>query len=101
MCSRNEAMGRVTVEAMGSGLPVIGHASGGTPELLEDGRTGLLYPGGAEELAERMNTLVTNRAMARDLGNNGMLSAMERFNVERYASEVLEVYRSVLSPGKD
>ncbi len=100
MCSRNEAMGRVTVEAMGSGLPVIGHASGGTPELLEDGRTGLLYPGGAEELADRMHLLVANRTMARELGINAMRSAAERFNVERYAAEVLEVYRSVLSPVK-
>ncbi len=100
MCSRNEAMGRVTVEAMGSGLPVIGHASGGTPELLEDGRTGLLYPGGASVLAERMAALVADRTKARELGINAMHSAAERFNVERYASDVLEVYRSVLSPVK-
>jgi glycosyltransferase involved in cell wall biosynthesis len=100
MCSRNEAMGRVTVEAMGSGMPVIGHASGGTPELIEHGLTGLLYPGGASALAERMAALVADRTLARELGIKGMHSAAERFNVERYAAEVLEVYRSVLSRGQ-
>lgn len=97
MCSRNEAMGRVTVEAMGSGLPVIGHLSGGTVELIKDGVTGLFYPGGAKELAERMITLARDPAKARVLGENAMKDAAERFNVERYATEVSEVYRSVLS----
>lgn len=95
MCSRNEAMGRVTVEGMSSGLPVIGHASGGTLELITEGVTGLFYPGGAEALAERMLALVNDRSRARTLGEAAMRDAAERFNVERYATEVLEVYRSL------
>ena len=97
MCSRNEAMGRVTVEGMASGLPVIGHDSGGTPELITDGGNGLLYPGGAEELAERMRRLVMAPERARILGDRAAHMAAERFSVERYADEVLAVYRSVLS----
>lgn len=96
MCSRNEAMGRVTVEAMGSGLPVIGHASGGTPELIE-GHGGLLYSKGPEELAAHMIRLASDRSFARTLGQQLMRSSAERFNVERYASEVLTVYHAVLS----
>ena len=96
MCSRNEAMGRVTVEAMGSGLPVIGHASGGTPELI-NGHGGLLYSNGPEELAAHMLRLASDRTLARKLGQQLMCSSAERFNVERYASEVLTVYHAVLS----
>jgi glycosyltransferase involved in cell wall biosynthesis len=96
MCSRNEAMGRVTVEAMACALPVIGHASGGTVEILRDGMDGLLYPGGADALAERMQRLASDKALAVTLGREAARSAAERFNVERYASEVLGVYRSVL-----
>ena len=100
MCSRNEAMGRVTVEAMACGLPVIGHASGGTPELVENDVTGLLYTGGASDLADRMIQLVADAALARRLGDAASLTAQERFSVERCAQEVLGVYRSVLSTVK-
>jgi glycosyltransferase involved in cell wall biosynthesis len=100
MCSRNEAMGRVTVEGMACGLPVVGHASGGTLELVNDGVNGLLYPGGAEALAERMARLVTDPAQARRLGVEAARSAAGRFSVERYAGEVLEVCRAVLSDAR-
>jgi glycosyltransferase involved in cell wall biosynthesis len=100
MCSRNEAMGRVTVEAMACGLPVIGHASGGTPELVENDVTGLLYTGGASDLADQMIQLVADAALARRLGDAASLTAQERFSVERCAQEVLGVYRSVLSTVK-
>ncbi|HMQ76272.1 MAG TPA: glycosyltransferase [Flavobacteriales bacterium] len=97
MCSRNEAMGRVTVEGMACGLPVVGHASGGTLELVNDGVNGLLYPGGAEALAERMARLATDAGLARRLGAEAARTAAGRFSVERYAGEVNEVYRAVLS----
>jgi glycosyltransferase involved in cell wall biosynthesis len=51
MCSKNEAMGRVTVEAMSACRPVIGYDQAGTSEIIEHGRTGLLYRGGPEALA--------------------------------------------------
>ena len=97
MCSRDEAMGRVTVEAMASGLPVIGHARGGTPELVRDGITGFLYTDGAEALAARMLELVGDLSRAKRMGRGGAEEASKRFTVEGYASEVLAVYRSVLS----
>lgn len=98
MCSRNEAMGRVTVEAMASGLPVIGHASGGTLELVNDGTNGLLYEGGAVRLATRMRRLIEEPTLARTLGSNAMRSAEERFSVERMADAVMEVYGRTLGP---
>ena len=52
VCSDNEAFGRVTVEALKSGRPVVGSRSGGTPELITHGVNGLLFaPGNAAELA--------------------------------------------------
>lgn len=53
VCSRNEAFGRVVVDGMKLGRPVIYRASGGIPEMMRDGVTGLSYtPGSVEELAD-------------------------------------------------
>ncbi len=49
MCSKNEAMGRVTVEAMSACRPVIGYDNAGTSELIEHEYTGILYTGGYKE----------------------------------------------------
>ncbi len=97
MCSRNEAMGRVTAEAMACGLPVIGHASGGTLELVVDGVTGLMYTEGPVDLAEHMIALMADPSGAQRMGVEGARQAAARFTIERYAQEVLTVYRSVTS----
>jgi glycosyltransferase involved in cell wall biosynthesis len=96
MCSRNEAMGRATVEAMACGLPVIGHASGGTPELVQDGSSGLLYTGGSEALAECMVRLIGDREWAQRMGEQARYDAAARFSVERSCAEVHAVYTEVL-----
>lgn len=97
MCSRNEAMGRVTVEAMGRGALVIGHASGGTPELLAHGNTGLLYNDGIDELPRLMRQSMDDLDRSRALAEAGRVSAQERFNIEGYAQQVWQVYDTLLS----
>lgn len=96
MCSRYEAMGRATVEAMACGLPVIGHASGGTLELIEVGVSGLLYEGDAGPLADRMVQLAGDLAQARIMGLGAQASSVARFSVERCCAEVHKVYQEVL-----
>lgn len=96
MCSRNEAMGRVTVEAMAAGLAVIGHDSGGTPELVTNGANGLLYTGGAQDLAERMLQMANAPALARSLGERAMVMAAERFSIEGMGEEVRRIYEEVM-----
>ncbi len=96
MCSRHEALGRVTIEAMASGLPVIGHRSGATTEVLEQGRVGMLYEGGADALADRMSELMVNATMRASLIGNARASAAQRFTTERCGAAVMQVYRSVL-----
>jgi len=55
VCSSNEAFGMVSAEAMALGKPVIATASGGTPEVVHDTKTGLLYKSGdIKELAEKI-----------------------------------------------
>lgn len=92
MCSRNEAFGRVTVEAMKLGKPVIGAASGGTVELIRDGVNGLLYsPGNYQELAEKIRLLASRPDMLTLLGKNAKEFADSRFTDEAYAGRIFEI----------
>jgi glycosyltransferase involved in cell wall biosynthesis len=95
MCSRNEAMGRVTAEAMSACRPVIGFDGGGTSELIDPGRTGLLYRGGPEALADCMARYVTDPETARRHGEAGWHVARQRHTTEGYATRVNEVIREV------
>ncbi len=95
MCSRHEAMGRVTAEAMSACRPVIGFDSGGTAELIDSGRTGLLYRGGAEALAACMARYVTTPELAWQHGQAGWHDARRRHSTEVYAAQIREVLRQI------
>jgi glycosyltransferase involved in cell wall biosynthesis len=98
MCSRSEAMGRVTAEAMSACRPVIGFDAGGTSELIEDGRTGLLYrdPGA---LASCMARYAADPGEAVRHGEAGWAAARARHSVESYASQIAGVLRGVVGRG--
>jgi len=86
-CSRDDAFGRVTVEAMKLGVPVVGADSGGTAELVRDGVTGLLYPpGDVTALVERLVALSADGDLRRALGTAGSTWARATFTREHYAA---------------
>jgi glycosyltransferase involved in cell wall biosynthesis len=98
MCSRSEAFGRVTVEGMKFGKPVIGTSSGGTPEIIDDGVTGYLYePGDYHALAARIAELQSNKALRTRIGRDANASARARFNKQKYGIDILTVLRDVLA----
>lgn len=98
VCSWCEAFGRVTVEAMCAEIPVIGANTGGTPEILEDGKTGMLYPlHDVENLAEKIRYLYENPAVAAQMGQNGKARAIEHFSMDRTAQEINRVIEMVCS----
>lgn len=88
MCSRCEAMGRVTAEAMAAGLPVIGRASCGTKELLTHGETGLLYDGTEQELIDESLRLLRDRLLWRRISRNAREVATREFTNEAYVRRV-------------
>lgn len=99
MCSRNEAMGRVTVEAMTAGRPVIGYAQGGTLELIEHEYNGLLY-NDFNGLVSAMRRLLKNPDFGRQLGKNGWKMAKEKFTIEEYASRIYNILDSLVLPSR-
>jgi len=92
ICSRSEAFGRTTVEAMKLGKPVIGARGGATPELIRENFNGLLYiPGDYLDLAQKIKYLIDNPELARQMGENGRRWAEEEFTVAKYTGNVLRV----------
>lgn len=96
VCSRSEAMGRVTAEAMFACRPVIGYRGGATPELLTHRESGLLYEGGADELAKCMSHLARNPEIGREMGRQGWTRAYPELTVEVYADRVHGILRAAL-----
>ena len=100
MCSPNEAMGRVTAEAMAAARPVIGYNSDGTAELIDNEHDGLLYNGTTGHLARCMRRFVEKPDWARSLGERGHEKASKEFTNEAYAQRVYEVLYSTLEDKK-
>ncbi len=95
--SRYEGLPLVAIEAMASGLPVVGTRVSGTAEVVNHGETGLLVPSGdAQGLAGAVCELLSNPALAARLVELGRAAAAGPFSATRMAAETLTVYRDLL-----
>ena len=109
-----EPLGIVNLEAMAVGLPVVGSATGGIPDVIVDGETGLLVPieqvqDGTgtpidparfeADLAERLTTLVTDTEAAKTMGKAARCRVEEHFAWEAIAQRTMDVYNWVLAQG--
>ena len=98
--TRPEAFGRVGVEAMACGRPVVASAHGGSLETVEDGATGLLVPpGDAGRLADALLSLAADPARRAAMGDAGAAHVRTRFSTEAMTDATLRVYRDLLSGG--
>lgn len=97
VCSKCEAFGRVTVEAMLGGIPVIGARTGGTPELINDGINGFTFEyGDIGQLAEKILFFYNNRNKLLEMGNDAQKYAKKFFLINRCAKEIEEFYNELL-----
>lgn len=97
VCSKAEAFGRVTIEAMAFGNPVIGADTGGTRELVRDQETGLLYKqGDAEDLASKIRYLIENPRLIRKYGDEGYTDFKKYYTLENCISKTEHVYAELL-----
>jgi len=83
--SLSEGLGRVVVEAMATGTPVIGSHVDGIPEIVQEGLTGFLVPPGDEEaLAERLRWVLKHPQEAKAMGHRAREFARSFFSPEVY-----------------
>lgn len=91
-----EGFGLVYLEAGAYGLPVVGTRTGGVPDAIRDGETGLLAPAGdVDAIAAALLRLLTDPALARRLGRRNREWA-ETLTWERCAQEYYQAYRELL-----
>ena len=96
MCSQFEAFGRVTVEGMLSGALVIGADTGGTAEILQDGKTGYWYrQGDAESLCSVIQKAVQSRVAAAAVAARGRDYALAHFTARHNAEQIAQMYKEL------
>lgn len=91
--SRQEPQGIVSLEAMACAKPVVAANVGGVPEIVADGETGLLFPGGdAVALENTLEQMLADPARAEAMGRAGRARAEAHFTWQRIADQYFEIY---------
>lgn len=91
-----ETISKVTMEAMACGLPVVATNSGGIPEVVDDGVTGMVVPyGSVEVLASSLATLLKDKALSRRMGAAGRAKIERLFTWEAVANRVRSAYHEL------
>ncbi|MFJ8345343.1 glycogen synthase [Streptomyces sp. NPDC094153] len=94
-----EPLGIVNLEAMACGTPVVASRTGGIPEVVDDGRTGVLVPvDDAFEtgLARALDSMLADRDGARRMGEAGRRRAVEEFGWDAVARRTVRLYEEIL-----
>jgi glycosyltransferase involved in cell wall biosynthesis len=101
MCSRCEAFGRVTVEAMKLGLAVVGSNTGGTLDIVQHDVNGLLYEAGdVQDLARKIAEIILDPIRRMRLSLNATMHAHKTFSEHTHERALDEALRFAVSPSK-
>jgi len=88
-----DALPTAVIEAMASGLPVVAFATGGVPEIVVDGETGLVLPKtDADALADSISGLLTDKGRARSMGEKGRARAEAEFSSATWIGRLQTFY---------
>ncbi len=97
LCTHFEGLPLVLLEGMAQGKPTVATAVDGVPELVRHGETGLLHRHeDDEELARHIAHLLDDRELAARLGAAGRAAVETFWTGERFARDMVELYRGVL-----
>ncbi|MFA5242691.1 MAG: glycosyltransferase family 4 protein [Sulfuricella sp.] len=92
-----EPLGTMIIEAMTMARPLIAPDHGGAVEMIENGKTGLLFKAGsAKDLAEKISTLYREPVLRKDVGQSARAHALQAFSVEEHVRHIEGVYKQLL-----
>ena len=94
-----EPFSLVAAESLAAGMPVVGSNTGGLPEVVTDGRSGILVPpADAARLAEALTTVLQDAALRARLAEGARLES-QRFSLERHLGHLESLFRTVAATG--
>ena len=100
LCSETESAPLTLLEGMSTGLPMISTKVGGVPEIIQDGKNGLLVSSKhPEELAEAILHLYKDQKLRRKLGENARKTVLEKYTAEKVVNQYLETFEAVMPRG--
>jgi glycosyltransferase involved in cell wall biosynthesis len=92
-----EGLSNSLLESMATGLPVVATRVGGTPEIVEDGESGLLVPpGDPSALAAAISRLLQDRMTAKRLGQSARRQVLSRYSLEQAVASTERLYHDLL-----
>lgn len=93
LLSEKESFGLVLLEAMACGVPCVGTAIGGIPEVIEDGKNGFLCAlGDINDAARQTLRLLTDETLRETMGKNAYETVYEKFYSERIVAQYEHIY---------
>jgi glycosyltransferase involved in cell wall biosynthesis len=96
LCSENEPFGRVIVEAMACGLPVVAARSGGIPEIVRHNQDGILVtPGKVDEFASAVSEISNNDSLRERLSRSAKKRA-DDFNLELHVTRMIDAFEDTI-----
>ena len=96
-----EGLPVVLMEALVAGLPVIATEYAGIPELIEDGKTGLLIrERDTDAMAEKLRLLADDHNLYRELSDQGREKIEQEFDIEELNDRLIEIYKELLNDGR-
>jgi len=92
-----ENFGLVIGEAFACGTPVIGTNSGGIPELINNSGAGFVVERSADEIAERIQVLIEDKAVREEMGGKGRAFAEKYLSWEKNVARIAEIYEKLVA----
>lgn len=101
MASSFEGFGLVTVEYMMNEMMVLGNKGGATPELIDDGETGLIFDiNKHEDLVSKMEYCIIHKDEIEAYGKRARKSVIDKFSIDFHATNILNLYKELLDDRK-
>jgi glycosyltransferase involved in cell wall biosynthesis len=96
--SQFEPFGRVVIEAMACGRPVIGSRDGGIPEIIDDGKTGsLVEVGDYVGFSRAAIDLINNKELRENMSKNSVEAVQRSFSIQAHTKIILDIYGELLA----